>query len=87
MCVCVCTDPPLESDSDFGLVGDESDGGAQHIVLGALDGVGLDADHLPADLLKREDLDHTSETNVCFMSFNMSNLVDRDLQLVSDFSW
>lgn len=58
MCV---TDPPLQGDPDLGLVGDESDGGTQHLVLGALDGVGLDPDHLPADLFKRQDLDQAGE--------------------------
>ena len=53
------SDPSLEGDSDPGLVGDEADGGAQHLVLGALDGVRLDADHLPAYLLKCQDLDRT----------------------------
>lgn len=48
--------PSLQGDSDLGLVGDEADGGTQHLVLGTLDGVRLDADHLPADLLKRQDL-------------------------------
>ncbi len=60
MCVCVSVfvaDPSLESDSDLGLVGDEANGGAQHFVLGALDGISLDTDHLPADLLERQDLD------------------------------
>ena len=58
----VCTrvrvraDPSLEGHSDLGLVGDEPDGRAQHLVLGALDGVRLDADHLPADLLEGQDL-------------------------------
>lgn len=60
MYVCVCvTDPSLESDSDLGLVGDEANGGAQHLMLGALNGVGLNADHLPADLLERQDLEQT----------------------------
>lgn len=59
MCVCFVTYPSLESDSDLGLVGDEANGGAQHLMLGALDGVGLDADHLPTDLLKRQDLNQT----------------------------
>lgn len=58
MCVCA-TDPSLESDSDLGLVGDEANGGAQHLMLGALNGVGLNADHLPADLLERQDLEQT----------------------------
>jgi len=52
-------DPSLKSDSDLRLVGDETDGGAQHLVLGALDGVSLDADHLPADLFKCQNLDET----------------------------
>lgn len=54
------SDPSLESDSDLGLIGDEADGGAQHLVFGALNCVSFDADHLPADLLKRQDLEHTS---------------------------
>lgn len=58
MSVCV-TDPSLESDSDLGLVGDEANGGAQHLMLGTLNGVSLNADHLPADLLERQDLDPT----------------------------
>ena len=53
---CVRTDPSLEGHPDLGLVGDEPDGRAQHLVLGALDGVRLDADHLPADLLEGQDL-------------------------------
>lgn len=56
MCV---TDPSLEGDPDLGLVGDEANRGAEHLVLGALDGVGLNADHLPADLFKRQDLEQT----------------------------
>lgn len=56
----VVSNPSLESDSDLGLVGDEADGGAQHLVLGALDGVGLDADHLPADLFKCQNLDRAN---------------------------
>lgn len=58
MCVFVA-DPSLESDSDLGLVRDEANGGTQHLVFGALDGVSLDTDHLPADLLERQDLDQT----------------------------
>lgn len=58
MCVCV-TDPSLEGDPDLGLVGDEANRGAEHLVLGALDGVGLNADHLPADLFKGQDLEQT----------------------------
>lgn len=50
------SNPSLESDSDLGLVGDEADGGAQHLVLSALDSVGLDPDHLPADLFKCQNL-------------------------------
>lgn len=57
------TDPSLESDPDLGHVGNEADRSAQHLVLDTLDGVGLDADHLPADLLKRQDLDR-AETSV-----------------------
>ncbi len=56
MCV---SDPSLESDSDLGLVGDEANGGAQHLMLGTLDGVSLDSDHLPADLLECQDLEQT----------------------------
>lgn len=52
------TDPSLERDSYLGLVGDEADGGAQHLVLSTLNSISLDTDHLPADLLKRQDLDH-----------------------------
>lgn len=62
VCACVCVfeaDPSLECDSDLGLVGDEANWGAQHVVLGALDGVCLDADHLPADLLEGQDLGRT----------------------------
>ena len=63
-CVCVCLSvwrvrasyPSLQGDPDLGLVGDEAYGGAEHLVLAALDGVGLDADHLPADLLEGQDL-------------------------------
>lgn len=55
------TDPPLQRHPDLGLVGDKPDGGAQHLVLGTLNGVGLDPDHLPADLFKRQDLDQADE--------------------------
>lgn len=58
MCI---TDPPLQGDPDLGLVGDESDGGTEHLVLGTLDGIGLDPDHLPADLFERQDLDRADE--------------------------
>lgn len=51
------TDPSLESDPDLGHVGYEANGSAQHLVLDTLNGVGLNADHLPADLLERQDLD------------------------------
>lgn len=54
--VCV-TDPSLESDSDLGLVGDETNGGAQHLMLAALNGISLNADHLPADLLEGQNLE------------------------------
>lgn len=54
MCV---TDPSLESDPNLGHVGNEANGSAQHLVLDTLNGVGLNADHLPADLLERQDLD------------------------------
>lgn len=55
MCVCG-SDPSLERDADLGLVGDEADGCAHHVSLACLDGVRLDADHLPADLLEGQDL-------------------------------
>lgn len=51
------TDPSLESDPDLGHVGNEANGSAQHLVLHTLNGVSLYADHLPADLLERQDLD------------------------------
>lgn len=51
------TDPSFESDSDLGLVGDETNGGAQHLMLGALNGVSLNTDHLPADLLEGQNLE------------------------------
>lgn len=54
------SDPSLESDSNLRLVGDEANGRAQHLVLGALDCVGLNADHLPAYLLKCQDLEETA---------------------------
>ena len=69
MCVFV-SNPSLESDSDLGLVGDEANGGAQHLVLGALDGVGLDTDHLPADLLERQDLEHIG-VRFFFLNYNI----------------
>lgn len=50
------TDPSLESDPDLGHVGNEADGSAQHLMFDTLNGVSLDADHLPADLLERQDL-------------------------------
>lgn len=54
------SDPSLESDSDLGLVGDKADGGAQHLMFGALNRISLNTDHLPADLLKGQDLEQTS---------------------------
>ena len=58
MCVSVfVADPSLESDSDLGLVGDEANGGTQHLMLSALDSVSLNTNHLPADLFERQDLD------------------------------
>lgn len=48
--------PSLECDSDFGLVGDEADGGAEHFMFATLDGICLNSNHLPAHLLKGQDL-------------------------------
>lgn len=69
------TDPSLESDSDLGLVGDETNGGTQHLMLGALNGISLNADHLPADLLEGQDLEQDTR-HISMMKLRVAQYSD-----------